>query len=135
MAINCAHDTAAVSPGPYADSGPDLVIGYAPGYRASWDAAQGRAGGPVFEDNTRHWSGDHCVDPGAACRACSSATWRSLEGAHIMDVAPTVLSLFGVAAPGYMEGRSLLRAEPAQDGEAMSRQAQQASSIRRSGRH
>ncbi len=114
VAINCAHDTAAVSPGPYADAGPDLVIGYAPGYRASWDAAQGRTGGPVFEDNTRHWSGDHCVDPGCGPGVLFSNL--TLDGrAGITDIAPTVLSLFGVAAPGYMQGRSLLRKDGADE--------------------
>jgi len=29
-------------------------------------------------------------------------------GAGITDIAPTVLSLFGIAVPQYMEGRSLL---------------------------
>jgi len=114
VAINCAYDTAAVSPGPYADAGPDLVIGYAPGYRASWDAAQGRTGGPVFEDNTRHWSGDHCVDPECVPGVLFSSLKLEVR-AGITDIAPTVLSLFGVAAPQYMQGRSLLRKDGADE--------------------
>ena len=114
VAIHCAHDTAAVNPGPYANAGPDLVIGYAPGYRTSWEAAQGRTGGPVFEDNTRQWSGDHCVDP--ECVPGVLFSNLKLEGgAGITDIAPTVLSLFGIAVPQYMEGRSLLRKDDADE--------------------
>ena len=42
---------------------PDLMIGYNAGYRASWDGATGVVAGPVFDDNTKAWSGDHCIDP------------------------------------------------------------------------
>ena len=107
VAILRALDLAAVSPGPYTEGGPELAIGYAPGYRVSWEAAQGRVGGPVFTDNTRHWSGDHCVDP--ECVPGVLFSNRKLAGgARLTDIAPTVLALFGVAAPGYMEGQSLL---------------------------
>ena len=42
---------------------PDVIVGYADGYRASWDAAVGKVSPRVFEDNRKAWSGDHCVDP------------------------------------------------------------------------
>ena len=42
---------------------PDLIIGYAEGYRASWQTALGGVPAPVVEDNVRNWSGDHCVEP------------------------------------------------------------------------
>ena len=49
--------------GPYVENAPDLLIGYNAGYRASWDGATGIVPGPVFDDNTKAWSGDHCIDP------------------------------------------------------------------------
>jgi predicted AlkP superfamily phosphohydrolase/phosphomutase len=106
-AVAKVFDTRAVNPGPYTDAGPDLVVGYAPGYRASWDAAVGKAAGPVIEDNLRHWHGDHCVDPEQVPGVLFSS--RRLEGRdpHIIDIAPTVLSLFGLEVPGYLQGRSL----------------------------
>jgi predicted AlkP superfamily phosphohydrolase/phosphomutase len=107
VAITRAFDTAAVNAGPYADVGPDLTIGYGAGYRASWAAAQGQVAGPAFEDNTRRWSGDHCLDP-ALVPGVLFANRELSEGASLMDVAPTVLELFGVRAPGYMEGKSLV---------------------------
>jgi bisphosphoglycerate-independent phosphoglycerate mutase (AlkP superfamily) len=33
----------------------------------------------------------------------------------MIDIAPTILALFGIATPAYMEGRSLLR--PAEEAE------------------
>ena len=39
-----------------------------PGYRSSWDAALGKVGSEVFQDNLKAWSGDHCVDPSAGAR-------------------------------------------------------------------
>ena len=42
---------------------PDLVIGYAEGYRASWQTALGGVPARLVEDNLRNWSGDHCVEP------------------------------------------------------------------------
>lgn len=43
---------------------PDLIIGYADGYRTSWESALGKIPkGEIVEDNMRKWSGDHCCDP------------------------------------------------------------------------
>jgi len=41
-AIRNVHDSTAVYRGPYLHVAPDLLPGYAPGYRASWSAAVGR---------------------------------------------------------------------------------------------
>jgi len=109
-AIDRVYDTAAVNPGPYLSAGPDLTIGYAIGYRASWDAAQGKAAGPVFEDNVRRWSGDHCCDPRHVPGVLFSSRPLPAPSARIMDVAPTILEFFGIAKPAYMQGRSLLAA-------------------------
>lgn len=42
---------------------PDMIVGYAAGYRSSWDTALGGYGTDVITDNTDPWSGDHCMDP------------------------------------------------------------------------
>jgi predicted AlkP superfamily phosphohydrolase/phosphomutase len=111
VAIERALDTAAVNPGPYADSGPDLTIGYGVGYRASWGAAQGQVCGAAIEDNERRWSGDHCLDPALVPGVLFSSLRLGSDDPSITDLAPTVLELFGVAAPAYMQGRSLLAGE------------------------
>jgi predicted AlkP superfamily phosphohydrolase/phosphomutase len=48
--------------GPYADYGPDLVVGYSPGYRASADTGLGRWPSHSLEPNRDHWGADHCMD-------------------------------------------------------------------------
>jgi len=111
VAIARAMDTAAVNSGPYADVGPDITVGYAAGYRASWGAAQGQVSGPVIGDNTRRWSGDHCLDPELVPGVLFADRSLPNEAVSIRDLAPTVLELFGVRPPGYMQGRSLLSSE------------------------
>lgn len=98
--------------GPYADDAPDLVVGYAAGWRASWDGVRGIVGTEVFDDNTKAWSGDHCIDPELVpgVLICNQEI-RPTDGARrpsISDMAPTMLRLFGVPAPRYMDGRSLV---------------------------
>jgi predicted AlkP superfamily phosphohydrolase/phosphomutase len=45
--------------------GPDLVVGYAPGYRASADTGLGAWKPDIIEANPDHWGADHCFDPSA----------------------------------------------------------------------
>ncbi|MGE0869142.1 MAG: alkaline phosphatase family protein [Kofleriaceae bacterium] len=102
--------------GPYADQSPDVIVGYRAGWRISWEGARGIADGPVFLDNTKAWSGDHCIDPdlvpGVLIANRSLALphdhVRAEEGPHIIDLAPTLLELFGVIPPRHMDGSSLV---------------------------
>lgn len=48
--------------GPYARFGPDLVMGYAPGFRASAETGLGKSGATSIEPNHDHWGADHCID-------------------------------------------------------------------------
>ncbi|MGH7804848.1 MAG: alkaline phosphatase family protein, partial [Candidatus Binatia bacterium] len=93
--------------GPYLDQSPDLIVGYADGYRVSWEAAVGKAAGDVVVDNPKSWSGDHCVDPELVPGVLFSNRKIAAETPSIVDIAPTVLGLYGVNAPAHMEGRSL----------------------------
>ena len=46
------------------DNGPDLVIGYQRGYRASKETALGQSpAGKTIKENHEPWCGDHCCDP------------------------------------------------------------------------
>ncbi len=110
IGINEAFDTAKLYQGPYLVNAPDLLIGYNRGYRTSWDGATGVVAGPVFKDNTKAWSGDHCVDPRLVPGVffCSRAIDR--KDPALIDIAPTALQLFGVQPPAHMEGRPLFGA-------------------------
>jgi predicted AlkP superfamily phosphohydrolase/phosphomutase len=107
VGIREAFDTATLYDGPYTGNAPDLLIGYNAGYRISWDGATGVVSGPVFSDNTKPWSGDHCIDPRLVPGVffCN----RPVDAAEpaLVDIAPTALRLFGVEPPAYMDGRPL----------------------------
>ena len=48
--------------GPFTRLGPDMVVGYAPGYRASSETGPGKVPAALLEVNNDHWGADHCVD-------------------------------------------------------------------------
>jgi predicted AlkP superfamily phosphohydrolase/phosphomutase len=106
-AIRKVYDARTAYAGPYLDNGPDLVVGYEPGYRASWETAVGRSDGPVLSENGRRWSGDHCVDPSAVPGILFSNRKVTDAACSIADMAPTILDLFGVSPPPYMDGKVL----------------------------
>src|SRR5207249_5333584 len=93
--------------GPYKDQAPDLIVGYERGYRVSWEAAIGRTTREVFHSNTKAWSGDHCVDPSVVPGVLFCNRAIASENPRLLDIAPTVLDLFGVAVPHYMDGQAL----------------------------
>jgi predicted AlkP superfamily phosphohydrolase/phosphomutase len=43
--------------------GPDILIGYTPGYRASPQTGLGEWRETCIEPNTDHWNADHCINP------------------------------------------------------------------------
>jgi hypothetical protein len=107
-AINRAFDRDEIYGGPYKDNAPDLIIGYNTGYRASWESVTGVVTPDVFSDNLKCWSGDHCIDPACVPGVLFSDLKLAAGSPSIMDVAPTVLELFGLPTPAHMDGRSLL---------------------------
>jgi predicted AlkP superfamily phosphohydrolase/phosphomutase len=51
--------------GPLGEYGPDIVVGYAPGYRASAETGLGEWRKETIEKNEDHWGADHCFDAGS----------------------------------------------------------------------
>ncbi|HEX5446083.1 MAG TPA: alkaline phosphatase family protein, partial [Pirellulales bacterium] len=98
--------------GPYKDQAPDVIVGYERGYRVSWEAAIGRTTREVFHDNTKAWSGDHCVDPSVVPGVLFCDRPIETEKPRLLDIAPTVLDLFGIEVPEYMDGEPLAVGEP-----------------------
>jgi len=108
IAINEAFDTDVLYRGPYKGNAPDLLMGYNHGYRISWDCASGVVAGAVFEDNVKAWSGDHIVDPRLVPGILLCNHNVSSDDPHIVDLAPTVLTLFGIQPAAHMDGTPLL---------------------------
>jgi predicted AlkP superfamily phosphohydrolase/phosphomutase len=105
--INEVFLTREIHHGPYADAAPELLIGYHKGFRHSWDCATGSVSRVVFTDNTKSWSGDHCVDPRLVPGVFFCNRKIATDDPALMDMAPTVLDLFGVDIPPYMQGSPL----------------------------
>lgn len=107
-AINALFDRDKLPPGPFKENCPDLVVGYNEGYRVSWDSVTGKVNSLLFEDNTKAWSGDHCIDSRIVPGIFFCSEKINTETPSIMDIAPTALELFGVPVPAHMDGRSLI---------------------------
>ncbi len=120
VAISAVYDTAEIMNGPYVGKGPDLIIGYNVGYRASWDGAVGKSSPAAIEDNLKSWSGDHCIDHKLVPGVLFSNRKVAAERPGLIDIGPSILELFGVKVPKYMQGRSMFRSEPNSDNAASS---------------
>lgn len=106
QAVHRLHDGHKEYHGPYVSNGPDVIVGYERGYRASWENAVGRVDGPLFRDNDRPWSGDHCVDPALVPGVLLINRRLSKDVLpSILDFAPTILKLFGVPLATYFDGK------------------------------
>jgi predicted AlkP superfamily phosphohydrolase/phosphomutase len=85
-------------------SGPDFLIGYAKGYRSSWETALGSAPPGVIEDNVDAWIGDHCVDARHVPGVLLLNRKPRRQGLKLEDVTVTILSEFGISPPSEITG-------------------------------
>jgi len=96
--------------GPEVAAAAEIQVGFAEGYRVSWQTALlGGMGRAVFEANDRPWSGDHCstdpaLVPGILLVNRPVPPAPADRPYHVRDVAATVLAFFGLD-PSDLEGR------------------------------
>ena len=95
--------------GPYARTGPDALVGYNRGYRAGWKTILGAFPADVLEDNTNAWSGDHCMDFTKVPGVLLSNRKIAAVSPALTDIAPTILSEFGIAKTKDMMGQSVFQ--------------------------
>jgi len=86
---------------------PDVMVGFAAGYRASWTTALGGIPAALFEDNVKRWGGDHIIDPVLVPGVLFMNRPFDGSGARLVDLAPTIIRALGAVVPGVMEGRDL----------------------------
>jgi predicted AlkP superfamily phosphohydrolase/phosphomutase len=113
-AVRRAWDAETVYDGPYRDEAPDVLVGWEGGWRHSWECATGATTEAIFTDNTKSWSGDHCVDPAIVPGVLFSNRPLTTEDPRLMDVPASVLRMFGQPVPRHMLGRSFYP-EPGQE--------------------
>jgi len=106
-AIKEVYNSMRVFHGPYKENAPDLIVGYNRGYRAWWQTAIGQVTRQVIHDNTKAWSGDHCIDPSFVPGVLFCNREIADENPRLMDIGATVLDMFGIETPKYMDGRAL----------------------------
>ena len=76
-------------------------------FRHSWESVSGKVGTEVFIDNEKAWSADHCMDHRYVPGVFFSSRKTKDGEFDIRDIAPTVLSLFGVKPPSHMDGKAI----------------------------
>ena len=94
--------------GPFTEEAYDLEIGFEPGYRISWQTTLGGTPPDVIEPNKNNWSGDHCsMDSDLTAGIFFSNRKLKRAAPRIIDMAPSVLALFGIPIPGDMDGEPI----------------------------
>jgi predicted AlkP superfamily phosphohydrolase/phosphomutase len=99
-----ADVTAMKSASPYA---PDLIVGYAPGYRASWETALGGIPPDIIHANNDAWIADHCISAAAVPGVLIGTRTPRIADPQIKDVTVTILKEFNLQPDPAMNGRVL----------------------------
>jgi predicted AlkP superfamily phosphohydrolase/phosphomutase len=84
---------------------PDLVVGYAPGYRGSWGTALGATPAELVEPNEDAWVADHCISPSAVPGVLMGNRSPRVANPELKDLTVTVLHEFGLKPDPAMTGR------------------------------
>jgi predicted AlkP superfamily phosphohydrolase/phosphomutase len=111
QAIKTADRSDQVYHGDMVSIGPDIVVGYYRGWRGSNECALGKIPATVFEDNMLKWSGDHCIAASEVPGIFMANRPVLKKNPALLDMAPTILHLFGIDPPGEMVGGDLFAAD------------------------
>lgn len=88
---------------------PDLLIGYARGYRSSGRSAIGRIEAEWITDNLSAWSGDHCMAAEAVPGVLVASSPFDAPAPALWDIPVSILDRYHVAPPAGAVGRSIWR--------------------------
>lgn len=95
--------------GPHVGEAPDILVGYARGFRCSWATPLGKAPLTMFEDNKEHWSGDHCMDPVVTPGIFFTNGKITADSPSLCDLSPTMLHAFGIEKQAGMVGSNVVQ--------------------------
>lgn len=117
-AVADAYVISEIHSGPHLAEEPDLMVGFAAGWRVSWATTLGdiqlvegpTAGtfvpGNVFEDNRLNWSGDHVSVAADLVEGVFFSNRKVVVpegGIALLHIAPTALALLGVPVPSVYD--------------------------------
>ncbi len=77
------------------------------GYRTSWQTSLGAVPAGILVANLKKWSGDHCASDPSDTKGIFFSNRVVDTPPSILDIAPTVLNLMGVAPPAPLDGHVL----------------------------
>jgi predicted AlkP superfamily phosphohydrolase/phosphomutase len=110
-AAHAVHKTHEIFNGPCRDQMPDVIINWDPDARVTtrlyserWGKLESEHAGYAV---TPYYTGNHRPNAFMAVVGPGVGPGLVLEGASILDLAPTVLARFGLTAPAHMDGRVL----------------------------
>jgi len=83
-----------------------LIIGYYRDYRASWATCLGDMTEQILLDNDSAWSADHCADVSEVPGVLFSNRPIAASVPSLVDLAPSILTEFGLKVPSSMEGKN-----------------------------
>jgi predicted AlkP superfamily phosphohydrolase/phosphomutase len=86
---------------------PDLIVGYSPGYRASWQTGVGGLSSATFEDNTDAWIADHCINAADVPGVLFTTSKVQLVNPGIKDLPVSLLARFNITPDPGMTGHSI----------------------------
>jgi len=86
---------------------PDLIIGYSRDYRGSWKTCLGDITPEVLLDNDSAWAADHCMDMNEIPGVLFSNRPIAAVSPSLIDLAPSILTEFGLPVPAEMEGKNI----------------------------
>jgi hypothetical protein len=75
---------------------PDLIVGYAPGYRASWETGLGEVPDDVLETNTDAWIADHCINAADVPGVLFTSQTPAPGDQSLKTLSGFILRLFGM---------------------------------------
>jgi hypothetical protein len=105
--IRKAHRTDRIYRGKALKYAPDLIVGYSRGFRASWKTCLGDITEEILSDNDSAWSADHCMDASEVPGVLFSNRPILSERPSLIDLAPSIISEYGLAIPGSMQGKNI----------------------------
>src|SRR6185436_4398132 len=106
--VDAAYKRDDIYKGPFLQNASELQVGFADGYRVSWQSSLGGSPPGLVYPNMKKWSGDHgSFDYKQTAGVLISSRVLPEANADIMDIAPTVLKYFGVPIPSDIDGKSI----------------------------